>query len=143
MIPFGLCNAPSTFQVSMNEIFQHQLRKIVLVFFDDILIYSQTWPDHIRHLREVFEILKLHHFYIKPNKRTFGESTVEYLGHVINAEGVKVDQSKIKAMQEWAKPRMLIELRGFFGLTGYYRKFVKNYGTIAKPLTEMTKKGKF
>lgn len=87
-MPFGLCNAPSTFQGAMDEIFQVHLRKFVLVFFDDILIYSKSWIEHIKHLREVFSILANHQFYIKIRKCDFGQLSVEYLGHLISQEGV-------------------------------------------------------
>ncbi|CAA0811002.1 Uncharacterized mitochondrial protein AtMg00860, partial [Striga hermonthica] len=143
VMPFGLCNAPSTFQFAMNSIFKEYLRKFVLVFFDDILIYSKSWGEHLGHLRAVLKILEANSFHIKPSKCSFGQMMVEYLGHFISHEGVKVDPRKIEAMVDWPKPTSLTQLRGFLGLTGYYRKFVKDYGTIAKPLTEMTKKGGF
>ncbi|CAA0831446.1 Uncharacterized mitochondrial protein AtMg00860, partial [Striga hermonthica] len=143
VMPFGLCNAPSTFQFAMNSIFKRYLRKFVLVFFDDILVYSKTWADHLEHLRVVLKILAANSFYIKPSKCSFAQKVVEYLGHFISHDGVKVDPRKIEAMVGWPKPMSLTQLRGFLGLTGYYRKFVKDYGTIAKPLTEMTKKGAF
>ncbi|CAA0836889.1 Uncharacterized mitochondrial protein AtMg00860, partial [Striga hermonthica] len=143
VMPFGLCNAPSTFQFAMNSIFKRYLRKFVLVFFDDILVYSKTWADHLEHLRVVLGILEANSFYIKPSKCSFAQEVVEYLGHFIFHDGVKVDPRKIEAMVGWPKPTSLMQLRGFLGLTGYYRKFVKDYGTIAKPITEMTKKGAF
>ncbi|CAA0809130.1 Uncharacterized mitochondrial protein AtMg00860, partial [Striga hermonthica] len=143
VMPFGLCNAPSTFQFAMNSIFKEYLRKFVLVFFDDILIYSKSWGEHLEHLRVVLKILEANSFHIKPSKCSFGQKMVEYLGHFISHEGVKVDPRKIEAMIDWPKSTSLTQLRGFLGLTGYYRKFVKDYGTIAKPLTEMTKKDGF
>lgn len=88
VMPFGLCNAPSTFQGAMNSIFQKYLRKFVLVFFDDILIYSKNWIDHIEHLKQVFAILKEHQFQVKAFKFAFGETSIEYLGHVISDKGV-------------------------------------------------------
>ncbi len=143
VMPFGLCNAPSTFQAAMNEIFRPHLRRFVLVFFDDILIYSRSMDEHLEHLEIVLRTLEEHHFHIKPSKCAFAQVELEYLGHIISAEGVRVDQRKIQAMLDWPWPKDITALRGFLGLTGYYRRFVKDYGLIAKPLTTMLKKGGF
>ncbi|XP_042948527.1 uncharacterized protein LOC122281239 [Carya illinoinensis] len=143
VMPFGLCNAPSTFQAAMNTIFKSLLRKFVLVFFYDILVYSKTIEEHKSHLRIVMKILEEHHFFIKASKCAFMENELEYLGHFISGEGVKVDQRKIEAMVDWSLPNDISTLRGFLGLTGYYRRFVKNYGLIAKPLTSLLKKDNF
>ena len=127
----------------MNTIFKSLLRKCVLVFFDDILVYSKTIEEHKNHLRIVMGILEEHHFFIKASKCAFMEKELEYLGHFISGEGVKVDQRKIEAMVDWPLPNDISALRGFLGLTGYYRRFVKNYGLIAKPLTSLLKKDNF
>lgn len=143
VMPFGLCNAPSTFQAIMNSIFRPYLRKFVLVFFDDILIYSPDWTTHLEHVHTVLQTLRQHQFTVKLSKCAFGLQEIEYLGHIVTPQGVKVDQNKISAMVNWPKPTNVSELRGFLGLTGYYRKFVRNYGLIAQPLTNLLKKGQF
>jgi hypothetical protein len=143
VMPFGLCNDPSTFQVAMNEVFRPYLRKFLLVFFEDILVYSKQWNEHIEHLRRVFEILSEQKFYVKPSKCIFGAREVDYLEHIIYQEGVRVDNRKIEVMQSWPPPKTITELPGFLGLTGYYRQFVCDYGPIAAPLTELLKKGNF
>ena len=142
-MPFGLCNAPSTFQAIMNSIFRPHLRKFILVFFDDILIYSPNWIMHLEHVKIALEILRHHQFFLKISKCAFGLQELEYLGHIVMAQGVKVDQGKIQTMLNWPKPTNVFELCAFLGLIGHYLKFVHNYGIIVCPLTNLLKKDQY
>ena len=119
----------------MNSIFKPFLRKMVLVFFDDILIYRKSWEEHVQRVDRVLQLLKEKELYAKPSKCFFGIKEVDYLGHIVSHEGVKIDPDKIKAMMNWSIPKNLKNLRGFLGLTGCYCKFVRNYGRIEAPLT--------
>ncbi|GAU25035.1 hypothetical protein TSUD_155090 [Trifolium subterraneum] len=143
VMPFGLTNAPASFQALMNHIFKPFLRKFVIVFFDDILVYSQSLSDHITHLELIFRTIREQNLFLNKAKCHFTTNKVEYLGHFITKEGVSTDPSKISAVSEWHLPTNLKQLRGFLGLAGYYRRFVKNFGKIAQPLTDMLKRDNF
>lgn len=140
VMAFGLTGAPGTFQGAMNSTLAPYLRKFVLVFFDDILIYSQSYEEHLVHIRLVFELLAKDQWKIKLSKCTFAQQEIKYLGHVISGAGVGTDPSKVAVVAQWPVPSNAKELRGFLGLAGYYRKFVKNFGIISRPLTELLKK---
>ena len=143
VMPFGLTNAPTTFQCLMNDIFPGLLRKFVLVFFDDILVYSVTWKDHLQHLEVVLNILKQHQLFARFSKCCFGLQQIDYLGHTLSGSGIAMDEMKLEAIQRWPIPTNLKQMRGFLGLTGYYRRFIKSYATIAAPLTDLLKKDSF
>ncbi|KAM1176022.1 hypothetical protein ACFX19_028952 [Malus domestica] len=115
VMPFGLTNAPTTFQNLMNDLFKLFIKKFVLVFFDDILIYSTYWHQHLIHLREIFNVLHQNQLYLKKSKCSFGQSSVEYLEHIVSKEGVAADPSKLRAIQEWPQLRNVKKLRGVFG----------------------------
>jgi hypothetical protein len=127
----------------MNDIFRKHLRKFILVFFDDILIYSKNRVDHLHHLMVVFELLCANQLVAWKEKCVFGSSQMEYLGHVITKEEVATDPNKVVVMMNWHIPINIKQLRGFLGLTRYYRKFVKGYGELCRPLTQLLKKGSF
>jgi hypothetical protein len=143
VMPFGLTNAPATFQALMNDALLRFLRQFVLVFFDDILIYSSSWSDHLRHVRTVLRTLQDHQLFLKKSKCEFGRPSVAYLGHVISAEGVVADKQKVQAVLEWPIPRFARAVRGFLGLAGYYRRFIQDFSTIAVPLTALLRKEGF
>jgi len=142
-MPFGLTNAPSTFQALMNSVLKPILRKCVLVFFDDILIYSSSWSEHLQHLRAVLTALRANNLHVKKSKCEFGTKSVAYLGHTIPAHGVAMDQDKVSAVTHWPQPQSARDLRGFLGLAGYYRRFIQDFGTIAAPLTQLLREDSF
>lgn len=138
---FGLTGAPATFQKAMNTTLAPLLRKCVLVFLDDILIYSRSLEEHVHHVRQVLQLIAQDQWKVKLSKCAFGQRQISYLGHVISADGVATDPSKVAAVVNWPVPVNVNEVRSFLGLAGYYRKFVRNFGVISKPLTALLKKG--
>ena len=143
VMPFGLTNAPESFQNWINEVFKSLLRKFVLLFFDDILVYSPNLQDHWKHLELVFQTMRKHQMFIKAARCDFAQSKVEYLGHFIFAHGVETDPKKIDAVSKWPIPQSIKDLRSFLGLTGYHRKFIPKYAIICRPLYNLLKKGGF
>ena len=140
VVPFGLCNAPATFMRLMNSILYPYLDKFVIVFLDDILIYSKNLKEHEEHLKLVLKQLRKHQLYAKVSKCEFFKRQLEYLGHEVSSEGIKVSPAKIEAIKSWPIPRTVRQVRSFVGLANFYRKFIKGFSEIAKPLTELTKK---
>jgi hypothetical protein len=141
VIPFGLTNAPTSFMCLMNNILSKCLDKFVIVFIDDILIYSKDEKEHEEHLRIVLQILREHKLYAKLSKCEFYKDQIQYLGHVISKEGIAVDPDKIKAIMNWPEPKDVSDIRSFMGITGYYQKFIEGFSKIAYPITSLQKKG--
>ena len=143
VMPFGLSNALATFQALMNDVLSPYLRRFVLVFFDDILIYSASWAEHLQHVAIIFNELRGHRLHLKRSKCSFGTTTVTYLGHVISADGVAMDADKVAAVAAWPTPQSPRALRGFLGLAGYYRRYIQDFGLIAAPLTRLLRRDAF
>ncbi|KAL0539845.1 hypothetical protein IC582_024066 [Cucumis melo] len=141
LMSFGLTNAPAVFMDLMNRVFREFLDTFVIVFIDDILIYSKTEAEHEEHLRMVLQTLRDNKLYAKFSKCEFWLKQVSFLGHVVSKAGVSVDPAKIEAVTGWTRPSTVSEVRSFLGLAGYYRRFVENFSRIATPLTQLTRKG--
>ena len=141
VMPFGLTNAPAVFMDLMNRVFRPYLDQFVIVFIDDILIYSSTQEEHEQHLRIILQTLREHKLYAKFSKCEFWLTEVKFLGHVISKEGIAVDPSKVEAVLNWKQPRNIPEIRSFLGLAGYYRRFIKDFSKLAGPMTKLTRKG--
>ena len=140
VMPFGLSNAPSTFMRFMNQVLQPFIGKFLVVYFDDILIYSKTEEDHVFHLRQVMRILRQEKLNINLKKYSFMTSAIMFLGFVVSAKGLEVDPDKVKAILEWPIPSTLQELRSFHGLSTFYRRFIISFSTIMAPITGCMKK---
>ncbi|GJU47379.1 putative nucleotidyltransferase, ribonuclease H [Tanacetum coccineum] len=140
VMPFGLTNAPAVFMDLMNRVCRPYLDKFVIVFIDDILIYSKSKEEHEVHLKLILELLEKEKLFRKFSKCEFWLQEVHFLGHVVNSKGIHVDPSKIEAVKNWKPPKTPTEIRSFLGLAGYYRRFIINFSKIAKPLTLLTQK---
>ena len=140
VMPFGLTNALAAFMDLMHRIFQPYLDQFVVVFVDDILIYSQSEWEHEYHLRIVLQLLRDHQLYAKFSKCEFWLTEVRFLGHVVSASGVSVDPEKIEAVMSWERPKSVFEMRSFLGLAGYYRRFIEDFSKIVAPMTRLTRK---
>ncbi|GJT21545.1 putative nucleotidyltransferase, ribonuclease H [Tanacetum coccineum] len=141
VMPFGLTNAPAVFMDLMNRIFHEYLDKFVIVFIDDILVYSKSEEEHEQHLRIVLEILRQKKLYAKFSKCEFWLQQVAFLGHIVSADGIIMDPSKVEAITKWPRPTTVTEVRSFLGLAGYYRRFVEGFSRLALPLTQLMRKG--
>ncbi|GJR87691.1 putative reverse transcriptase domain-containing protein, partial [Tanacetum coccineum] len=140
VMPFGLTNAPAVFMDLMNRVCKPYLDKFVIVFIDDILIYSKNKQEHAEHLKLILELLKKEQLYAKFSKCEFWIPKVQFLGHVIDSQGIHVDPAKIESVKDWESPKSATEIRQFLGLAGYYRRFIEGFSKIAKPMTKLTQK---
>ncbi len=140
-MPFGLANSPSIFQSFINEVFRDMLNRWVIVYIDDILIYSTSLEDHIKQVRAVLRRLIDHQLYAMAENCEFHQESVSFLGYVISSGGVAMDDKKIHSVVNWHQPTTLKELQRFLGFANFYRRFIRNFSTVTAPLTSMTKKG--
>jgi hypothetical protein len=139
---FGLTNAPTYFMYLMNKVFMEYLDKFVVVFIDDILVFSRSEEEHEGYLRLVLQKLREHQLYAKFIKCAFWLKEVSFLGHIITDGGIAVDPSKVRDVLNWSPPKNVPEIRSFLGLAGYYRRFIEGFSKIVKPLTTLLEKGK-
>nr|GEV27323.1 putative reverse transcriptase domain-containing protein [Tanacetum cinerariifolium] len=142
IMPFGLTNAPAVFIDLMNRVCRPYIDKFVIVFIDNILIYFKTREEHVKHIRLVLGLLKKDKLYAKFSKCEFWLREVQFLGHVLNGNGIHVEPSKIKAVKNWKASRTLSEVRLFLGMVGYYHRFIEDFSKIAKLFTVLTQKSK-
>lgn len=140
VMSFGLCNAPATFATLMNNVLRDYLDKFVVVYLDDILIYSSSLDEHEEHIRAVLTKLREHKLYGKPSKCELFCKEVKFVGHIVSEDGISTDPKKTRAVRDWSPPKNVSDLRSFLGFCNFYRRFVKDYSKIARPLTDMTKK---
>ena len=140
VLPFGFTNAPTLFMDLMNRVFQPYLDKFVVVFIDDILVYSKSFKEHEQHLRQTLQTLRSCQLYAKLDKCDFWLKEVTFLGHVVSSKGIFVDPQKVEAVLRWERPTMVTEIRSFLGLIRYYRRFIEGFSTITTLLTQLTRK---
>ena len=140
VMPFGLTNAPSTFMRLMNQILRPFINQFVVVYFDDILVYSSSEEDHLRHVKAVLQALRDNQVYANLKKCEFHTNSVTFLGYIVSSQGLQVDESKIEAIISWEPPQSVPEMRRFLGLCGFFRRFIKDFSIIASPLTSLLKK---
>ena len=140
VLSFGLTNAPATFQGVMNHIFSKLLNRCVIVYLDDILVFSKSAEEHEQHLHEVFEVLREHRLYAKRSKCSFFTDELHFLGYIVNQHGIAADPAKTAAVAAWPQPTSVRQVRSFLGLANYYRKFVPHFSRTAAPLNALTKK---
>src|ERR1700694_4248190 len=141
VMPFGLTNAPATFQTLVNNILRPFLDKFVVVYLDDITVYSNSFEEHMQHLKQVLDVLRQNQLYAQPKKYVFNQPEIQFCRHIVGNGLVRVMKDKVEAIQKWPQPRNVHDVRQFLGVAGYYRRFIRNYSLIALPLTELLKVG--
>ncbi len=142
VMPFGLVNSPSVFQAFVNDVFRDMLNRWVIVYIDDILIYSDSYEDHVKQVRSVLQCLLTHQLYAKIEKCEFHQTSVSFLGYEISSGGVAMEDKKVQAVIDWPQPVTLKELQRFLGFANFYRRFIRNFSTVAAPMTSMLKRGR-
>jgi hypothetical protein len=141
VMSFGLTNALAYFMYLMNSVFMPELDKFIVVFINDILIYSKNLENHARHLHVILQRLRDHRLYAKFSKCDIWLDTVKFLGHTISSDGISIDPSKVQEVLDWKPPTSVHQIHSFLGLAGYYRCFTPDFARIAKPMIELLKKG--
>src|SRR5438132_12750789 len=139
-MPFGLTNAPATFMTMINNVFHQYLDKFVIIYLDDVLIYSKTKAEHLQHLELVLKVLWQHKLYAKMAKCNIMKELVKYLGHYLSSQGIFIDPRKIEAINKWTPPETVSHVRSFLSLASYYQKFVRNFSAILTLLTDLLHK---
>lgn len=137
-MPFALCNAPTTFMRVMNDLFRPFIDEFVLIYLDDILVFSKSWNEHVCHVKEVLDVLKKEKLYVKLSKCEFGKTSLGYLGHIVGHGQLKIDPSKVEVIVNWPKPTSVTEVRSFLGAVQFWRRFIANFSVIVAPLHTLT-----
>ena len=142
VMPFGLANAPATFMGVMNDVLQPFIDDFVIVYLDDILVFSKTWEEHLKHGKQTLDVLKRENLYVKLSKCEFGKTSLNYLGHIVGGGELKIDPSKVEVIVNWPKPKFATEVRSFLGAIQYWRKFIANFSLMTTPLHALTRLNK-
>ena len=135
---FGLCNAPATFMRVINDVFRPFIDDFVIVYLDDILVFSKTWEEHIVHVKKVLDVLRKEKLYVKMSKCEFAKTSLVYLGHILGGGHLRVDPAKVAVIVNWPRPNTVTEIRSFLGAVQYWRKFISGFSSIAAPLHALT-----